>query len=1390
MQDSITFENFIKLLKIPQKQRKEEHIMMINAYLQENNVLEILFKNIANQLEHFLIIECFSNFLEICTIQNNEIIYRQDDHADKFFIILKGQVEVMVPVKKRVSITRFEYYKILENLLYEGDIGLIKLILNSNYEKISFENYNDFYEFAKAKAKIFLVDKFNVILTENNLEKFYIENFKIFNTFKIFKDVEELENLLDKNEVNQVISEIEESSHSEKDSSFYGEEDEKQNNNLSCENSSLNNNKFQNENEYIHKTRNGSLLENQKSLINRVRSPKKNLDQHFTSTDNESKKTIKFRISNNLFKPQKQDFTNTENNSSQNYDKFYSSKLNDDKEIINIKKIENLKKKCKNKLKNLKFKSINFPNFKSFKEETSELLKLNNNEEEILKKYLLMDNQIFNLDYNIFSTHPKILNEKDYFGDFGLDSANKKRTATVKGYQENTILGFLNKEIYNEYIYEKNQKILLKNIQFLNNVSFFKFISSGNFNKNYFKNFDLKKHSKNQFLLDQNSEVNKIYFIKEGKVDVSLSVNIFEIQSLMEEIKIKLFKNTTVSIREAYSKKFEELNFKKISKNQFKKEQLEYLYLQKNVNLFSLQTSEIIGIEPIFLKINSFYKVHAQSVKLAVYQLDIINFNKILNDYSESKQSFDKLAINKCLVILTRLNDIKSSILNLSNIKFKNSNNNISNDKIKNVINNTLELQNLNNIKENLSHEKGSRNSVLKPTNKGINNFNKDINQNSNKYINIFDNENSIKFNSNFKNEILDKKDSALRYYSSQENSSPESSYNDDDKFPFRNSCEKIDLGFIGKDKITRDIKSEFVDLKKKIENNGFVNEPTRNIRNMNSNIVYKKNRERKITDAKTKKNFNSMDSKSALAKDISFDKNKLNIHNNIFPFLSIVTKKSPKNKISSVNNLKDNYCQTKENEIIENNRFNLSNIKPSSRGKTLTKIIRNIVEENPIDKEKANDLSQNSYSSNDQMHSSLKKEKDDKITKNKLKLLNFSNLNLFKIKSFDVKDLNLIYPLSDRNKKHFINDFSESEKENNYLRSNNIIDEYKKKTHIKKKSHNISDAINLKDNLIIKENFSYHKKQFSSIENDTLFEKHLNSPKHIREYEKQLFLLKEKTEDERDNNDFIIEETNFNENNTGINHRESCNSKEFIFPNNYVDSKSINILRTFNRHENHSLMKIKIPKGFDNLKNYEEANFKNLKDSFLVQRKTSDSNIINPNKIQNNKISNIYFNESDRLEIERYSNIFKNKKSEENMNNYFDSIGNLYIKNSIKTTLINSGKNKDVKMNLLNQDNNLVKKFFNQKSVLMNRTFMKINEDKKLIVNEGLNKNSYFKNIEINTNDDNNKTKLIKRDYIDLDTFIPKESKINETYKNIHNLRNRIKESSVKKILFKKTKF
>jgi len=747
------------MLKINPKIRSDEQIDFLKAFLQEKNFLEILIKNKTQEIDKPALLDCFSRYMEIQTAQKNEVLFHIGDNAEKFFIVLKGSVEISIPEKKKIWLSRWEYYKSLEKILYEEEITLVKSILNSNYEKVSFECYDDFFEFAKAKAKIAIKDKFNTVKDKNSLINFYQQNSKILKIFKIAdEDDFNYLNYFPENKCN-LASESKEKSFSEEDEFNSESDDDEQHSKSISQNFKLNED---------NKEPNRMLkLDNNHFLMLTANKP------------NEFKKNI--QISNldiNESITQK-----TENNLTKN-ENLSKCKNNNSKTGRNIKK--NFHEKNISKTSDSPFKINENVYFKKIKKEIlCEFFELTIKELEILKKYSLIENDSYKLKYFLFSTKKVCLREKEYFGDFALEDKNKKRTATVKCCENNTILGFIKTEVYNENIFNRNQKNNFKNMQMLNDISFFKDISLANFQSFCYDRFEIRKFVKNETLMESNSQSSEILIIKEGKADVTLYANIFDIQNIIDEI-LKIFPINNDNLIPEDMQLIKVLKYKKIFHNSFNQKQKDNLMIKKNVNLFSLERSGIVGLEHYFLKMKSFFKVITVSEKLSAYTLSDENLNKIFTQYPDCRSNYDKLALKKCLVALSRLNEIKNSIMNLSNLKYNNSplnnyfgdhdshKNKIasSKDKISNIkMSKYATSGNLPNIRFSIINEDSKEYLKKNPSIKKLQNLNrKIINRNNSSFTNNTNNQfsniqnNSIQ-NDNSKFMNSEKKNSALKIH-------------------------------------------------------------------------------------------------------------------------------------------------------------------------------------------------------------------------------------------------------------------------------------------------------------------------------------------------------------------------------------------------------------------------------------------------------------------------------------------------------------------------------------------------------------------------------------------------------------------------------------------------
>ena len=64
----------------------------------------------------------------------NNLIYRYDDQAENFYVILQGKVDLLVPNEETIKLTENEYYLYLINLRKYNEFVLLTKTINKNMD--------------------------------------------------------------------------------------------------------------------------------------------------------------------------------------------------------------------------------------------------------------------------------------------------------------------------------------------------------------------------------------------------------------------------------------------------------------------------------------------------------------------------------------------------------------------------------------------------------------------------------------------------------------------------------------------------------------------------------------------------------------------------------------------------------------------------------------------------------------------------------------------------------------------------------------------------------------------------------------------------------------------------------------------------------------------------------------------------------------------------------------------------------------------------------------------------------------------------------------------------------------------------------------------------------
>ena len=87
----------------------------------DSNKLEKILYNLALQLKYEY-------------IEKNKIIYLHGDYPDKYYIILKGEVDIIIPNEMEVMMTEYEYYYYILRLYKCQERTLLEKVLDKNYD--------------------------------------------------------------------------------------------------------------------------------------------------------------------------------------------------------------------------------------------------------------------------------------------------------------------------------------------------------------------------------------------------------------------------------------------------------------------------------------------------------------------------------------------------------------------------------------------------------------------------------------------------------------------------------------------------------------------------------------------------------------------------------------------------------------------------------------------------------------------------------------------------------------------------------------------------------------------------------------------------------------------------------------------------------------------------------------------------------------------------------------------------------------------------------------------------------------------------------------------------------------------------------------------------------
>ena len=125
-------------------------------------------------------------------IEKNKIVYKHGDVADRYFIILKGEVDLLIPNEMEVMMSEYEYFYYILRLYKYQEHALLEKVMSKNY---------GLYPLNKKLLEDWIQTAFNTLLNleaESELNKNKRKKKNIKNITPNYTNAEELVNHLEK----------------------------------------------------------------------------------------------------------------------------------------------------------------------------------------------------------------------------------------------------------------------------------------------------------------------------------------------------------------------------------------------------------------------------------------------------------------------------------------------------------------------------------------------------------------------------------------------------------------------------------------------------------------------------------------------------------------------------------------------------------------------------------------------------------------------------------------------------------------------------------------------------------------------------------------------------------------------------------------------------------------------------------------------------------------------------------------------------------------------------------------------------------------------------------------------------------------------------------------
>ena len=275
------------------------------------------------------------------------------------------------------------------------------------------------------------------------------------------------------------------------------------------------------------------------------------------------------------------------------------------------------------------------------------------------------------------------LETNDYFGDSALDSKTTRNATIIAS--EDTDVGFLEMGLYSSNLAEEKSKIIKKQLIVLLKNFYFNKINPKKFEKKYFGYFIRNIYKKGDIVFKEDEKPQFVYFIEDGRVELSTTKNILEMQKTIDILEKKLRNiKTIINTNSQKNDTDNEKNDKNEKNNKKKEKDEELLYSKVNTNFLDLmehlnkkeikkvlilKTNEDIGTISFYFDYPYITDCIVTSYKAKIFKIDIKYLNEIMNNEKNCLNDLNEKVKYKLQMFHDRLFNINNIKLLLADYK-------------------------------------------------------------------------------------------------------------------------------------------------------------------------------------------------------------------------------------------------------------------------------------------------------------------------------------------------------------------------------------------------------------------------------------------------------------------------------------------------------------------------------------------------------------------------------------------------------------------------------------------------------------------------------------------------------------------------------------------------